>query len=302
MKTIQLLLLAIISPFLFTSCQTDVIIENEYVDNGIPLPELMEGYDLWYVDYDATTGNGDVPFLSRAFTISFVNGSVYANNNLAGIGTTGGGLGIRVGYFDYFPTAIRVYHDIYGTYDLEVYQISSNRIKLYDSRQNTTYYLTGYQRSNFDYDRVFYDNIHYFLQEYKAWEKVYTSQVGALNEFDNEHFVQFMAGGNSDTFRSSQDANGTSVNNIYWDFTGLYGVMNTSNAYSKILTLDYDFWGNESFTLSVINDHRIRLYHNASGTTYEFEGRGFIQYMKQSAREVRAVAKSKELVKEELVK
>jgi hypothetical protein len=41
---------------------------------------------------------------------------------------------------------------------------------------NTTYYLIGYQRSNFDYDRLFYDNIHYFLQEYKAWEKVYTNK------------------------------------------------------------------------------------------------------------------------------
>jgi len=300
MKTIKILLVAILSPFLFSSCVADVYVPDPYVDNtppAISLPELMEGYDLWYVDYDRTTGNGDVPFLSRAFTISLVNGHLYANNNLVGIGTTGGGFGIDVGYYDYFPDAIRFYHNIYGTYDLEVYQMSSNQIKLYDRSQNTTYYLVGYQRTTFDYDRVFYDNINYFLQEYKAWEKVYTSNVGALNEFDNEHFLAFLAGGNDDTFRSSQDAPGTNVNNIYWDFTGQYGVFNTSNAYSKILTLDYDFWGNESFTLTVINDNRIRLYHNASGTTYEFVGRGFIQYLRQSVQRTKSTVKSRELVK-----
>ncbi|RXR20862.1 nicotinic acid mononucleotide adenyltransferase [Flavobacterium amnicola] len=307
MKTIKLLLIAMISPFLFASCTADVIVEDNYaghyVDNGISLPQLMEGYNLWYVDYDATTGNGDVPFLTRAFTISFLHGDLYANNNLAGIGVTGDGFGIRVGYYDYFSKAIRVYHDVYGAYDLEVYQLAANRIKLYDRRQNTAYYLNGYQRSAFDYNKLFNDNIHYFLQEYKAWEKVYTSNVGALNDFDHEHFLQFMAGGSDNNFRSSQDAPGTNVNNIYWDFTGLYGVYNTSNPYTKILTLDYDFWGNESFTLSVINDSRIRLYHNASGTTYEFVGRGFIQYLRQSAvRSKSDTTLRKEFVKKELVK
>ena len=298
MKTIKILLVAILSPFIFSSCVADVYVEDPYVETpNISLPQLMEGYDLWYVDYDRTTGNGDVPFLSRAFTISLVNGSLYANNNLVGLGTTGSGLGIRVGYYDYFPDAIRFYHDVYGTYDLEVYQISSNQIKLYDRRQNTTYYLVGYQRSTFDYDRVFYDNINYFLQEYKAWEKVYTSNVGALNEFDNEHFVAFLPGGNDDAFRSSQDAPGTNVNNIYWDFTGAYSVYSTSNAYNKILTLDYDFWGNESFTLTVINDNRIRLYHNASGTTYEFVGRGFIQYLRKDVQRTKSTVKKSELVK-----
>ena len=54
----------------------------------------------------------------------------------------------------------------------------------------------------FDYDFVFYDNIHYFLQEYEAWEKTFTSEIGAINEFDNENYLQFLAGGN-DLLRSS---------------------------------------------------------------------------------------------------
>ena len=46
----------------------------------------------------------------------------------------------------------------------------------------------------------------------------------------------------------------------------------------KILTLDYDFFDNEEFELSVINDGKIRLFHQVSGTTYEFTGRGYIQF------------------------
>lgn len=284
MKTIKLLIAAVIAPFVLASCVSEPPYQEGYVDNGLTLPELMNSYELWYVDYDATTGTGDVPFLTRAFTVSLMDGTLFANNNIAFSGSTGGGFGIDVGYYDYSPTTIRFYHDVYGYYELEVMQISANRIKLTDYNRNVSYYLTGYQRSNFDYDRLFYDNIAYFLQEFTAWEKVYTSNTGALNDFDNEHFVQFLSSGNQ--FRSSQDASGTPPNSIYWDFTGFYGVQNVAgNPYQKILTLDYDFWGNESFVLTVITDNRIRLYHQASGTTYELQGRGFIQYMKQGGKE-----------------
>ncbi len=281
MKTIKLLFAIISASAMFSSC---TINEDGFVDNGISLPELMEGYDLWYVDYPSTTGNGDVPFLTRAFTVSFLNGNLYANNNLVGIGSTGNGFGIKVGYYNYTPNTIRFYHELYGYYELEVYQISANEIKLYDRYSNTTYYLIGYQRSNFDYDRLFYDNIHYFLQEYKAWEKVYTSQEGTPNLFDNENFVKFMAGGSDDTFKSSQDIPSTNLNSIYWDYTGYYTVYNVSgNYYQKVLQLNYGSNDVENFNLSIINDGRIRLYHIASGTTYEFQGRGFIQYLRQNA-------------------
>ena len=72
-----------------------------------------------------------------------------------------------------------------------MYQLSPNEIKLYDRYQNRTYYLMGYQRNAFDYDRVFYDNIHYFLQEYVAWEKVSTIG-GTTNAFDYENYLKFM--------------------------------------------------------------------------------------------------------------
>ncbi|NNL81980.1 MAG: nicotinic acid mononucleotide adenyltransferase, partial [Winogradskyella sp.] len=176
-----------------------------------------------------------------------------------------------------------VNHVIDGYDSFDVYQIDSNTIELYNPFIDTSYFLHGYQRATFDYDFVFYDNIHYFLQEYEAWEKVYTSEYGALNEFDNENYLQFLSGGNDSTFRSSQDVNVYNPNNIYWDYTGVYGVGNVhGNDYLKTLTLDYDFFDNEFFELSVINDEVIELYHPNSGTVYEFEGVGYIQYLRES--------------------
>ena len=172
-------------------------------------------------------------------------------------------------------------HDIDGYDSFDVYQIDYNTIELYNPFNDTSYFLHGYQRSNFDYDYVFYDNIQYFLQEYEAWEKTYTSNFGALNEFDNENFLQFLSGGNDNNFRSSQDPEGTNPNNIYWDYSGLYGVNDVNgNMYLKTLTLDYDYFDNEFFELSIVNDQRVELYHPSSGTVYEFTGRGYIQYLK----------------------
>jgi hypothetical protein len=234
---------------------------------------------LWYVDINQTLGYGETPFLQKAFTVSFLNGNVYANNNIVGIGDQGNGLGISIGSYDAYDMILDVYHAFDGFETFDVYQIDSNTIELYNPYNDTSYFLNGYQRSTFDYDFVFYDNIHYFLQEYQAWEKTYTSEMGAINEFDNENYLQFLAGGNDSEFRSSQDVPPTSINSIIWDYTGIYGVGNIpGNMYLKTLTLDYDFFDNEHFELSVINDARIELYHAASGTVYEFDGRGYIQF------------------------
>jgi hypothetical protein len=174
-----------------------------------------------------------------------------------------------------------------------VYQLDHNTIELYNPYNDTSYFLEGYQRSNFDYDFIFYDNIHYFLQEYEAWEKTYTSSFGALNEFDNENYLQFLSGGNDSTFRSSQDINSFNPSQIFWDYTGIYGVGNVpGNMYLKTLTLDYDFFNNEFFELSVINDRTIELRHAASGTIYEFQGQGYIAYYRGSNAEGKNVNKA----------
>jgi hypothetical protein len=283
MKTIKLLSGFALIATLLTSCYREVIVDDYVDEPTISLNQLLNSYELWYVDINQTVGYGETPFLQIAFTVSFRNGTLYANNNLVGFGSQGNGFGIPVGDYDAYDMILDVYHDIDGYETFDVYQIDNNTIELYNPYNDTSYFLHGYQRSNFDYDYVFYDNIHYFLQEYDAWEKTYTSEVGMLNEFDNENYLQFLAGGNDSEFRSSQDINISNPNNIYWDYTGVYGVGNISgNMYLKTLTLDYDYFDNEHFELSVINDQRIELYHPASGTYYEFTGRGYIQYLKNA--------------------
>lgn len=282
MKTLKLLFGFALSATLLTSCYTEELHIN---DNGptISLNQLLQSYDLWYVDINATQGYGETPFLQIAFTLTFDNGRLFANNNLVGLGSQGNGFGVQIGNYDAYDMILDVNHVIDGYDSFDVYQIDHNTIELYNPYNDTSYFLDGYQRSTFDYDFVFYDNIHYFLQEYEAWEKVYTSNYGAINEFDDENYLQFLSGGNDATFRSSQDVNIYNPDNIYWDYTGVYGVGDVSgNMYLKTLTLDYDFFDNEFFELSVINDGTIELFHPSSGTVYEFEGRGYIAYYRSS--------------------
>lgn len=285
MKKIKLLFVAALVMLFATSCHhEDFIIEYQPgPSQNTSLEQLLRSYELWYVDINQTVGYGETPFLQIAFTLSFRNGVLFANNNLVGFGSQGNGFGIPVGDYETSQMILDVYHDIDGFQTYDVYQIDGNTIELYNPNNDTSYFLNGYQRSNFDYNFIFYDNIHYFLQEYEAWEKTYTSSYGAINEFDNENFLQFLAGGNDSTFRSSQDPVGSNPNYLYWDYIGVYGVGNVSNnMYLKKLVLDYDYFANEYFDLSVLNDQTIELYHPASGTVYEFKGRGYIQYMKSA--------------------
>ncbi|MFS4454568.1 nicotinic acid mononucleotide adenyltransferase [Maribacter sp. 2304DJ31-5] len=278
MKSLKLFFGPVLAAMLLASCYAEVIIEDEFIEeSAFNTARVLQAYDLWYVDINETEGNGEVPFLQRAFTVSFNSGTLYANNNIVGIGKTGNGLGIDVGYYDTLRGTIEIDHDVDGKWLLEVYAINGATIELRDTRSNTSYFLKGYQRNNFDYDQVFYDNINYFIQEYDAWEKIYTSETGVLNDFDDENFLQF----HPSFFRSSVDVPGTALNELQWDFEGNYQVYDVANDDSlKTLTLDYDFFDNEYFELYVINDNTIELFHPDSETVYEFKGRGYQQYLK----------------------
>ncbi len=278
MKTIKLLLGYALLATTLVSCYADVIIEDDFIaESAFNTDQVLQSYDLWYVDINKTRGNGEVPFLQRAFTISFDRGAVYANNNIVGIGKTGGGLGIDVGYYSTLRGVVEIDHDVDGLWLLEVYALNNNTIELLDTRSNTSYVLRGFQSNNFDYDMVFYDNINYFMQEYDAWEKSYASEEGILNDFDDENFLQFLP----EFFRSSIDAPNTSLGNLRWDYEGDFQVYDVAGDQSlKTLTLDYDFMGTDYFELYVINDSTIELFHPDSGTVYEFRGRGYQQYLK----------------------
>jgi len=274
MKSVKLLLTIIITSALFSSCTT--IYYDEYQST---LEEVVSEYDLWYVDYHRTSGNGDIPYVSRAFTLSFINGIMYANNNIVDIGRTGNGFGIDVGTYNTYNGVLETDHDINGANDFEVTVISNNEIRLYNYAENVSYYLIGYQVNNFDYDKLFYENIEYFLQEYIAWEKVSTSG-GVANSFDYENYLAFTPE-NITTFYSSQDNFGTDIESINWNYIGDYEVYDVAGYTDlKILTLYYDGGYVEEFELSIINDGKISLYHIDSNTTYNFKGRGFVQYLK----------------------
>ncbi len=277
MKALKLLFALFLSVSI-TSCV--VVNDDPIVDNFISLEEVVGGYDLWYVDFHRTTGTSEVPYLSKAFTVSFFNGDLYANNNIVDIGKTGNGLGIYVGsYRTYNDGVLETRHNLDGNYSFEVVQISANEIRLNDLQSNVSYLLVGYQRNNFDYDMLFYDNIEYFLQEYVAWERTSTAN-GTPNPFDSEHFLQFTPENNT-TFYSSHDSFGTNVDLINWDYVGSYQIDDIIDYDDlKFLTLYYDGGDTEEFELSVINDGTIELFHLTSNTTYVFEGRGFIQYLK----------------------
>ncbi len=280
MKTLKNLTLVVVIASLFTSCYTEVIVEDDVIDVPvITLNEVLTDYEIWYVDINRSTGNTIVPFVQKAFTLSFRNGNVFANNNLSGIGQNGGGFGIDIGFYDTFNYELDVSHDIDGNYSFDVRTLSANEIELYHPPTRSSYILVGYQRSTFDYDLVFYDNIHYFLQEFVAWEKIATSDEGDINPFDNENFLQFLPAGLSGNFRSSEDVNGTPIDNIFWDYDGIYDIDDVPGEfYLKTLTLDYNFPDNEFFELTVIDDNTIELFQVSTGTTYLFRGKGYIQY------------------------
>lgn len=301
MKTLNLFFGFALITILFTSCYQEVIVEDTHSDPipSITLAELVSSYELWYVDINQTTGNDYIPFMQIAFTMSFRNGTLYANNNLVGIGSQGNGFGIRIGYYDTFHSDLDISHDIDGFHTFEVTQLGSNKLRLYNRSLNLSYVLVGYQRGTFDYNKLFYDNIHYFLQEYITWEKTFTSVYGDLNEFDNENFLQFLPGGGDGNFQSSQDVSGTNINNLYWDYSGIYNIDDVpGNQYLKYLTLDYDFFDNEYFELSVLNDNLIELFHPMSGTLYRFSGRGYIQYKNKQGK----LRESKETIAKQMVK
>ncbi|WP_431124934.1 nicotinic acid mononucleotide adenyltransferase [Flagellimonas flava] len=299
MKMGKLLFGSLIISLLASSCYTDVVFEDDFIEESpVNTALVLESYDLWYVDINATKGSGEVPFLQRAFTISFDYGTIRANNNLVGIGKTGNGLGIDVGNYGTLFGAVEIDHDIDGVWVLDVFAVNNNTLELYDSRSDTSYIIRGYQRNSFDYDQIFYDNLHYFLQEYEAWEKTYTSEVGAINDFDDENFLQFLSGTDGDFFRSSVDGSGTSVSNLQWDFEGDYEIFDVANDPTlKTLTLDYDFLGNDYFELYVIDDSTIELYHVDSETVYEFQGRGYIEFLKSGDK----VGKKRSKVKSSLM-
>jgi hypothetical protein len=242
MKKLFYILLVIFLSLGVSSCRWEYR-EDEYNESQSNVKRLLQNFDLWYVDIDKTSGNGNVPFISGAFTISFMpNGEVFANNNMVGLGQTGDGFGINTGiyYTDEQNGILHIDDDVFGSAEFVVRQLGNNQISLYNPYENVTYFLEGYQRYEFDYERLFYENIVYFLQEYESWTKNFSDILDSSAAFVNENHLKFYVSGNDNVFESSESLPATPLSYIYWDYSGYYDVMNTYSQTRKELILNYD--------------------------------------------------------------
>lgn len=154
MKTLKLLFGFALAAILFTFCAREGFVDD-YVDAqpAISMNQLLGSYELWYEDINHTVGYGETPFLQIAFTMSFRNGTLYANNNLVGFGRNGqgNGFGIRTGYYETHNMILDISHNVDSYQSFDVYQEDNNTIELYNPFNDTSYFLHGYQRSTFDY-------------------------------------------------------------------------------------------------------------------------------------------------------
>lgn len=279
MRLLKITFSLAISLLLFSSCIINEY-SSDYTEEQLDDPSFVEAYDVWYLDYHATQGSDEIPYLQLAFTLSFDRGKLYANNNISGVGFQGNGYGLQIGNYDLNRGLLVANHDLDGQDTFEVYQLSKNEIELYNATTDTSYFLIGYDVDEFDYDKLFYENIEYLLQDFEIWRKYDTSIAGTRNEFDYENFLSFTAEKNN-TFYSSKSKVGTDIDLVYWNYEGNYEVFDIDGYDDlKVLTLGYDSVNTETFELTVVNDTIVELFHINSGTTYKFEGDYFIQYLK----------------------
>ncbi|WP_152286065.1 hypothetical protein [Flavicella marina] len=285
---------------LFSSCIiTDFT--DEYYEEALPA-DFVEAYDLWYVDYHATQGSDQIPFMQLAFTLSFSRGRMFANNNISGIGAQGGGYGIHIGDYSFERNLLVANHELDGIAAFEIRQFGENEIEMYHAPTNTSYYLIGYNRNEFDFDKLFYENIEYLLQDFEIWNKVETSIAGELNEFDTENFLKFTSEDNR-KFYSSNSRIGTNIDSVIWNYEGGYEVFDVNGFENlKILTLGYDRINKETFELVVKSDNLVELFHIASGTTYTFEGDYFIQYLKDAKTKEKQTRKRTKIKRQKINK
>lgn len=247
---------------LFTSCVRD----DDFYE-GLSLEQKLHQYDIWYVNKAESRG-ATIDFLEKSFTISFERGFLLANMNLVDIGNRGGGLGFRIG--DYYTTR-GIFLEIQyrnNFYLFEVEQIRSNKIVLHDQYSSASYVLEGYRASRFNYNQLFSDNLHLFLQEFEAWEQT-GKRGGNANPFDQETYLRFVPERGNQYFDASRSPNGIAISAIRWDYRNTYSVNR------NVLGLIFDGTLQE-FRIHVVKDNLIELEHLNSGTIYTFQGIGNI--------------------------
>jgi hypothetical protein len=101
-----------------TSCHTEMPIGDGY--NAPTSNEVLVSNEVWCVELNSKQENPNLPFMTRAFTLSFDLGTLYANKSLEGIYSAVAGLGIDVGSYQTIYNQLAIDRDIDGLHDFEV--------------------------------------------------------------------------------------------------------------------------------------------------------------------------------------
>ncbi|MBW2962987.1 hypothetical protein [Mesonia aestuariivivens] len=262
---LSLLFFAII----LSSCGSDDDSTPQLQSNSIQ--ELLESYDLWYVEPDQFSS--DFNLGQDAITFSFLNNQLYANKNLVGFNPEI--IGEQETSYSVEQTENTANVTINDT-EFKVIGISGNSLKLVDD-DNTAFYITGYNASEFpSLDIIYFERMAHLFNEYKFWQKTETENPDEIDgEFSSINHIEFSAIRN---FKSSEDAEGLTYDEINWQYQGSYKLTKMEDDDGNIsnelifVYLDENNRENDTLKVRVINENKIQLSESESGIHYLFEG------------------------------
>ncbi len=273
MKNLFSLLFSVI---ILSSCSSDDDNSNNQTQSD-SIKQLLESYDLWYVEPDQPSS--DFNLGQDAITFSFVENELHANKNLIGFNPeTIGNVEASYNVEQEGSNASITIDDT----EFTVFGVSGNSIKLVNSYDNTTaFYITGYATEDFpSSDILYHERMPHFFNEYKFWEKTATENPDENDgNFSNISYVDFFEVRN---FRSSEDSEGLTYDEINWEYNGSYK-LTTENGEegpisNELILLYLDEEGkiiegaNDTLKVNVLDQNRIQLSEPNQNINYIFEG------------------------------
>ena len=272
MKNLLSLLFSII---LLTSCGSDDDSTNPPQSKSIE--ELLESYDLWYVEPDQPSSDFDLG--QDAITFSFVNNELYANKNLVGFDPS------TMGNIETTYTVEQEGSNASITIDdteFTIFGVNGNSVKLVNSYDNTTaFYITGYTTEDFpSLEILYYERMPHFFNEYQFWQKTLTENPDENDgDFSTINYIDFFGGRN---FRSSEDVEGLTYDEINWQHQGSYK-LTTSNSEEEPISNELVFiyvdsngvvieGANDTLKVNVVDESKIQFSEPGLNINYTFEG------------------------------
>ena len=271
MKNLLSLLFSII---VLTSCGSDD--DSNTPSQSKSIEELLESYDLWYVEPDQPSSDFDLG--QDAITFSFVNNELYANKNLVGFDPS------TMGNIETTYTVEQEGSNASITIDdteFTIFGVNGNSVKLVNSYDNTTaFYITGYTTEDFpSLEILYYERMPHFFNEYQFWQKTLTENPDENDgDFSTINYVEFFGGR---SFRSSEDVEGLTYDEINWEYEGSYRLTteygeeeSISNELIFIYNTDEgeEEIPNDTLKVNVVDESKIQFSEPGLNINYTFEG------------------------------